>query len=229
MDATDGRNDDRPPVEDVLARLFRSGRTNAVLSWLLVVVLVGVFAESLWNLDRLWVAFVATTAVIVLVPPVAHRNWQVMLPWELLVLALLPILVRASVGGELGTFAYYLSVAALALLLTVELHMFTRVQMTHWFAVLFVVMATMASTAAWTVVRWNMDRTVGTNFLGNLREQGAPLLPPDHTAQEAANAGLMLEWVYVTLAGVVAGVLFDAYFRRRGRRLRRRLRSVVRR
>lgn len=228
MDDTDGTND-RPPAEDVLALLFRSGRTNAVLSWLLVAVLVAAFAESVRDFDRLWMAFVATTAAIVLVPPAAHRDWRVMLPWELLTLALLPIFARAAVGGEVGTFAYYLSVAALALLLTVELHMFTRLHVTHWFAVLFVVMATMASTAAWTVVRWNMDRTLGTDFLSGLQEQGAPLLPAGHTAQEAANAGLMVEWIYVTLAGVVAGVLFDAYFRRRGRRLRRRLRSVIRR
>jgi hypothetical protein len=228
MDDSDGMNTTQS-AEDVLARLFRSGRTNAILAWLLVAVLVVVFVESLRNVDRLWMAFVATTAAIVLLPPVAYRDWQVMLPWELLVLALLPILARANAGGELGLFAYYLSVAALALLLTVELHMFTRLQMTHWFAVLFVVMATMASTAAWTVVRWNMDRTFGTDLLGDLQERGADLLPPGHTAQEAANAGLMVEWVYVTLAGVAAGVLFDAYFKRRGRKLRRRLRSVIRR
>jgi hypothetical protein len=228
MDDSDGMNTTQS-AEDVLARLFRSGRTNAILAWLLVAVLVVVFVESLRDVDRLWMAFVATTAAIVLLPPVAYRDWQVMLPWELLVLALLPILARANAGGELGLFAYYLSVAALALLLTVELHMFTRLQMTHWFAVLFVVMATMASTAAWTVVRWNMDRTFGTDLLGDLQERGADLLPPGHTAQEAANAGLMVEWIYVTLAGVAAGVLFDAYFKRRGRKLRRRLRSVIRR
>jgi hypothetical protein len=228
MDDSDGMNTAQS-AEDVLARLFRSGRTNAILAWLLVAVLVVVFVESLWDVDRLWMAFVATTAAIVLLPPVAHREWRVMLPWELLVLALLPILARANAGGELGLFAYYLSVAALALLITVELHMFTRLQMTHWFAILFVVMATMASTAAWTVVRWNMDRTFGTDLLGDLQERGADLLPPGHTAQEAANAGLMVEWVYVTLAGVAAGVLFDAYFKRRGRKLRRRLRSVIRR
>jgi hypothetical protein len=228
MDTGD-TSDDRPISKDVLERLFRDGRTNAVLAWLLVAVLAIAFAESLWSFDRLWMAFIATTAAIVLVPPVAHREWRVMLPWELLVLALLPILARAVVGGELGIFGYYLSVAALALLITVELKMFTELRMTHWFAVLFVVMATMASAAAWTVVRWSMDMTLGTNLLGHLEAQGTPLLPPDHTTQEAANAGLMVEWVYVALAGLAAGILFDAYFRRRGHQLRRRLRSVIRR
>jgi hypothetical protein len=229
MGSSEDPSTNRRPAEDVLAQVFRNGRVNAILAWVLVAVLVVTFAESVWDVDRLWMAFVATTAVIVLVPPVAHRDWQVMLPWELLVLALLPILVRAAVGGELGTFAYHLSIAALALLVTVELHMFTRLRMTHWFAVLFVVMTTMASTAAWTVVRWNMDRALGTDLLGDLQQRGAEFLPPDHTAQEAANAGLMLEWVYVALAGLAAGILFDAYFRRRGRRLRRRFRRLIRR
>jgi len=148
----------------------------------------------------------------------AYRDWRMMLPWELLSLALLPIWVRALFGGELGTFGYYLSVAGLALIVTVELHMFTSVRLTHWFAVLLVVLTTLASVAAWSVVRWNLDQQFGTRFL---RESGM--------TQEAANAALMGEFIWVTLAGLVAGVLFDAYFRGRGRQLRRRLGQVVRR
>jgi uncharacterized membrane protein len=162
--------------------------------------------------------FVGVTAVIVLLPPLAYREWRMMLPWELLTIALLPILVRALVGGDVGTFGYYLSVAGLALLVTVELHMFTEVQLTHWFAVLLVVLTTLASVAAWSVVQWNLDQQFGTQFL---IEPGM--------SQEVANAALMNEFIVVTLAGIVGGVLFDAYFRGRGRTLRRRLREVVRR
>jgi len=205
-----------PP--DQLAKLFKNGRTNAIISWLLVGVLGLVFVESLFDFDRLWMLFVAVTTVIVLVPPLAHREWRMMLPWELLTLALLPILVRALAGGEIGIFGYYLSVAALALLVTVELHMFTELRLTSWFAVLFVVLTTLASVAAWSVVRWNMDRQLGTEFL----------IQPG-VDQDAANAALMVEFIWVTLAGLVAGVLFDAYFRGRGRQLRRRLGRVVRR
>lgn len=203
-------------VENVLETLFRSGRANALFSWLLVAVLVAVLAESILDADLLWMMFVAATGVVVVLPPVAHRDWRMMLPWELLVLALLPILVRALFGGELGTFAYYLSVAALALIITVEFQMFTELEMTHWFAVAFVVMATLASAAAWAIVRWNADRYLGTSFL----------IQPGMT-QDAANAALMMEFVWVTLAGFAAGVLFDLYFRPRGRRLSRRLWEVT--
>lgn len=217
IDSTEQETAPTSEGADVLARLFRSGRNNALLSWALVGVLVVVFVESLLDLDRLWILFVAATGAIVLLPPVAYREWRVMLPWELLLLALLPILVRGIAGGELGTFAYYLSIAGLALIVVVELHMFTDLELTHWFAVAFVVMTTMATVAAWSIARWNMDLFLGTSFL----------LEPGMT-QDQANAALMVEFTWVTLAGLVAGVLFDAYFKRRGRRLRRRLGRVMR-
>lgn len=204
--------------EDVLARLFRDGKTNAMIAWVMVAVLPLVAIESVLDADWLWLGFVVAATVVVLVPPLAHRNPRMMLPWELLVLALAPILIRALAGGELGTFGYYLSVAGLALLVTVQLHMFTDLQLTHWFAVFFVVLTTMASVAAWSVIRWNADRLIGTEFL----------MGPG-VSQEAANAALMMEFLWVTLAGLFAGLLFDAYFRRRGRALRRHLRRVVRR
>ncbi|QLD91065.1 hypothetical protein HWV07_19260 [Natronomonas salina] len=204
----EGEGARRRGTEDVLKRLFRDGWTNAVLSWALVGVLVVVFVESLLDFDRLWIAFVAAAGAIVLVPPAAYREWRVMLPWELLAFALMPILVRAVLGGELGVFAYYLSVAGLALVVTVELHMFTELEMTHWFAVVFVTMATMASVAAWTVARWTADRLLGTGFLTD-------------------NDALMTEWTYVALAGLAAGVIFDAYFRRRDRQLAQLLRGMI--
>lgn len=216
----DGSGGDRPEPsddpEDLLAKLFRSGRINALISWPLVGVLGLVFVESLLDFDRLWVLFVVVTGLIVLLPPLAHREWRVMLPWEVLTLALAPILARGLFGGELGTFAYYLSVAGLALVVTVEFHMFTRVRMTHWFAVAFVGMTTLASAAAWTIVRWNADRLLGTAFLVDATASGVE-----------TNAALMTEFVWVTLSGLAAGVLFDAYFKRRGRRLGRRLKAVI--
>jgi glucan phosphoethanolaminetransferase (alkaline phosphatase superfamily) len=216
MHSADGDHSSVPP--DALARLFKSSRMNAVIAWVLVGMLGLVVVESVLDVDRLWILFTTLTAAIVLIPPMAYREWRMMLPWELLSVALLPIWVRALFGGELGTFGYYLSVAGLALIVTVELHMFTSVRLTHWFAVLLVVLTTLASVAAWSVVRWNLDQQFGTQFL----------IEPE-TTQDAANAALMGEFIWVTLAGLAAGVLFDAYFRGRGRQLRRRLSQVVRR
>ena len=197
-------------VEDRLVRLLRNGRTNAIIAWAMVAVLVGVFVESLLDADLLSMAFVAGLVAVVLAPAVSARDWKVLLPAELLGLALLPTLVRVLFGGELGVFATYIAIAALALVITVEFHMFTSLQVTHWFAVVLVTLTTLATAGAGTVLRWNADRLLGTTYL-------------------TTNEALMIEWGYVTLAGLAAGLLFDAYFRRRGRRLGRALRRVVRR
>jgi len=201
-DATGSGPDDsgESSADDALQRLFRDGRTNAVLAWLVVAVLAAVFVESA----------LGVVGAVVLVPPVAYREWRVMLPWELLVVAAFPILVRGVAGGTVGTFATYVALAGLALLVVVELHMFTSLEVTHWFAVAIVVMTTLAAVAAWTIFRWNADRLLGTAFL-------------------ADNESLMIEWLYVGLAGVAAGVLFDGYFRRRDRVLWRAIRRVMRR
>lgn len=195
--------------EDLLSELFRSSRANALFSWTLLTVLFIVFIESLLDRDISWSLFTLSCAFVVLIPPVGYSNWRMMLPWEVLVLALSPILVRAFFGGELGIFAYYLAIAGLALIITVEFHTFTELKVTHWFAVVLVVLTTWASIGAWSIVRWNMDLYLGTSYL-------------------ATNSALMEEFVYVTLAGLVAGLLFDGYFNRRDRQLRQSLLRVIR-
>lgn len=195
-------------VEDVLLALFRSGRVNAIVAWAMVGVLALVLVESALDVDVQWTIFVGAVGVLVCLPPAASRDWRVMLPWELLVVALLPILVRGLFGGEVGLFATYVSVAALALLVVVELHSFTGLRVTHWFAVALVVLTTMAAAAAWAVVRWNLDRYLGTGFLTD-------------------NEALMYEFLWVTLAGLVAGMLFDVYFRRRESLARRAIARAV--
>ena len=197
-------------LQGVFERLFRDGRTNAVVGWVMVAVLASVFVESALGPDYGWILFTAFVGGVVVIPPVAFRDWRVMLPWELLGLALLPVLVRGLVGGTVGTFATYIALAALALLVVVELSAFTSLRVTHWFAVVFVVLTTLAAVAAWTVFRWNADTFLGTAYLVD-------------------NETLMMEWLYVTLAGVGAGLLFDGYFRRRNQWLWRSIRRVMRR
>lgn len=79
---------------------------------------------------------------LALVPTAARRDPLVTLPWEVLVLAVLPIIGRSfATVPPTSQFATYLSVAALALIIAVELHRFTPVRMTASFVVLFVVVA----------------------------------------------------------------------------------------
>ena len=209
-----GSNDSRSvgsvsDIDDVITLLFRNSQLNAIFAWVLMTIMASVFVESILDFDVQWIAFVGFVGAIVLLPPIAYRDWRVMLPWELLVLTLFPILVRGLVGGTVGTFATYLAIAALSLIVIVEFHMFTSLKVTHLFAVTLVTMTTLATVAAWTIFRWNADRLLGTNYLVD-------------------NETLMIEWLFVALAGLVAGILFDIYFTRRDRILWQKLRRVIR-
>lgn len=195
--------------DDLLEALFLDSRVNALLGWPVVAVLGLVLVESALDADLQWVLFTGLTAVVVVLPPLGRRSPWVMLPWELLALASLPVLVRAlSLSALANTTATYLAIAALALLVTAELHVLAWVRVTHWFAVGFVVLATLAVGGWWAVLRWGLDRWAGTAYL-------------------TTNEALMGEFASVAVAGLGAGVLFDLYFRDRSQRLRRFVRRRV--
>jgi len=188
-------------AEDLLA----DRRTNALVGWVLLVFLGAVATESVVTGDLAWAVFVAGVLALCTIPPFAFRDPEVMLPWEVIAMAALPTFGRAVATFELTSdLNVYLSVAALALIVAVELDLFSTVQLTVGFAIAFVVFATMATAGAWAVLRWSMDTVIGTEFL---------IVPgvDDQTILD----DLMIEFLYSAAAGVVAGLVFELYFRRR--------------
>lgn len=185
-------------------QLLRDARLNAVLAWVITGIVTSIAAGGFLTGDPLWGFFAAAVLALILVPPLAFRSVRTMLPWEVLLLAALPILGRAVATFEVSSqIATYLSVAALALIVAVELHAFTTVRMTPGFAVAFVVITTLATAGIWAVARWSADIWLGTGFIA--------ALGPDEAAQERA---VMLEFVASFIAGIVAGLVFEFYVRR---------------
>ncbi|WP_254545045.1 hypothetical protein [Halomarina pelagica] len=178
-----------------IGRVLRNARLNAGLSWTLVGVVALVAIRNVLTDDPLWAGFAAVVAVVSIVPAVLLRSARSMLPWEVVLLAALPLLARPFGPPGVSDVATYLAVAAIALIVAVELHVFTPVEMSYGFAIFFVVVTTMAAAGIWAVVRWVADVYLGTGFQLDQR-------------------ALMLEFVASTAAGVVAGVLFEFYFRR---------------
>ncbi|MFC6835415.1 hypothetical protein [Halomarina ordinaria] len=181
-----------------IGRVLRDARLNAGLAWALVVVVALVAVRNALDGDPLWAGFAALVALVAVLPAVRLRSVRAMLPWEVVLLAALPLLARPFGPASLGGVATYLSVAAIALIIAVELHVFTPVEMSHSFAVFFVVVVTMATAGVWAVTRWSADIYLGTGF--DLDERA-----------------LMFEFIASTAAGVIAGVVFDGYFRRYAR------------
>ncbi|WP_302080076.1 hypothetical protein [Salinibaculum rarum] len=191
-----------PTVE--FGQLLRDARLNAALAWAITGVVALVAVDGFLTGDPLWGAFATAVLVLVVIPPLAFLSARTMLPWEVLLLAALPILGRAFATFAVSSqIASYLSVAALALLIAVELQTFTSVRMSAGFAVAFVVITTMATAGIWAVARWTADIWLGTGFID--------ALGPDETAQERA---MMLEFVASFIAGVLAGLVFEFYVRR---------------
>jgi hypothetical protein len=184
--------------------LLRDKQLNALVGWIIVAVLFGVATTSLLEGNLLWTVFAATVTVLAVLPPVMLVNRYAMLPWEILLLAALPVVGRLFATVPVtGNLASYLSVAAIALIIAVELQMFTPVRMTPRFAVVFVAIATMAAAGGWAVLRWGADVLLGTTFV----------LDPALTEHEIEEA-LMWEFVASTIAGVGAGLVFAFYVRR---------------
>lgn len=192
-----------------LGELLTNARTNAVLAWTLVGVFALVTVESAATGDYLWATLSVTVGVVAAFPALVWRTPRAMPPWEMVLLAGLPVVGRAVARFQVtSTIATYLSIAALALLVAVNLHLFTPVEMSVTFAVLFVVVTTLAAAGLWALARWASDLYLGTQLL---------LAPgPDGIVDRGAvEHALMVEFVASGVAGLVAGLLFEGYIHRR--------------
>lgn len=192
-----------------LRRLVEQRRLNAVLGWVFVSGLCLIGVAAVVDGNPLWAGFTLALVALAVAPAVAFRRFDAMLPWEVLALASIPSLAQLLVPGQTvggvtltGRVTTYVAVAAAALILTVELDVFTPVRMSDSFAVLFVAIATVATAGLWAEIRWLADIFFGTTFLLDGR--------PEHVIETA----LMWDFVAATVAGVLTGILFELYFRR---------------
>lgn len=176
-----------------LRMLVRDERLNAALGWTAVAVLAATAGWSLAQGDRLWAVFALSSATVTVLPAVWGRDPLRMLPAE--VLSVLAALVVLRDVGVIAAFAGYAATAALALVLAVEIDVFTRVELTGWFSVPFVTITTAALAAVWGILEYASDVVLGTSFLADTSE-------------------LMWDLVLATAVGVVAGLAFWAYIHR---------------
>ncbi|RBI59681.1 hypothetical protein DMJ13_21330 [halophilic archaeon] len=167
--------------------------TNAALGWIVISVLLLTAIEYALSEQFLWAGMAVAVIAIALVPPALSRRPTEMIAWEVLALAAVPVVAR-SFNVLVGP-ATYLSVTALALIVAVELEAFTSVEMTPEFAVVFVVIVTMAIAGLWTIAQFVSDVYLGTTFL-------------------SGQTAVMWDLVIATGIGVIAGLIFEFYFRR---------------
>ncbi|QCC52556.1 hypothetical protein [Halapricum salinum] len=192
------------PARTDLAAVLTTTRTNATLSWLLLGFVVATAVGNSFFGDPLWAGFALVVACVLALPPIALATRRAMIPWEVALVATLPVFAHSlPIHPLIGQLTTYLSVAALALVVAVELHLFTPIQMSVGFAIVFVVVATLAAAGFWAIARWSSDVLLGTTLV----------LDPAQTTLEQERE-LMVEFVASALAGLLAGLLFEFYVRR---------------
>lgn len=179
-------------------------RRNAALGWAITLFLCVLALDHALEASYRWFVFTGIAVAIVLAPAIGFRDPLVMPPWELLLVVSIPV-VDATVFGRsvLTPVAVYVAVAAVALVVAVEIQRFTPARMNHSFAIGLVVIATLAVAAVWNVAQWASDVALGTTYIVGGR------------SQEAANHAMMIDFVYAAVAGFLAGAVFDRYFRMR--------------
>lgn len=176
-----------------LRSLIDSSARNVAFSWLLLAAGLVVAGATLAGGDPLWAGLAASVVAVALVPTIVTRDPTVVVAWEALLVTLLPLAARAV--GVAGERAAYVAVAGLALVVVVEITAFSSAEMPSWFAVVFVVALTLTAAAVWGIVQFGSDWYLGTSFI-------------------AGRADLMWDLVGATGIGILAGVVFELYFRR---------------
>jgi len=173
----------------------RDSRINAAIAWLLVVALVAVAITAFLEFLLVRMALAAVSAFVAIAPALAGRTWTRTVPWPLLLVCTIPLAAGALGVGFFADFITGLSIAALGMLVVAALQSTGSVRMTPNFAVVFVVLVTMATAGFWAVGSTASAQYLGTSFV-------------------ETNDELMIIFTAATLAGFVAGGLFQLYFRR---------------
>lgn len=187
-----------------LGRGIDETRRNTVFAWLVVALLSGLAIQQGLTGSYRWFSFTGMAIALIVLPAAALRDPHALPPWELLTLAVIPV-ADAAIFGEtaLSSITVYLAVAAVALIVAVDVHHFTAAQMNRPFAVALVVIATLATGATWNIAQWIADAAFGTAYLVG-----------DQT-QDAANHAMMIDFLYAAVAGLLAGLFLTGYLRYR--------------
>jgi hypothetical protein len=174
----------------------RESPTNAAIAWLLVGALTVAAITALAEFLVVRMALAAVSALVAIAPALVSRTWTRTVPWPLLLVCTVPLSAGAIGVSFFADFVTGLSIAALGMLVAVALQSTGSVRMTPNFAVVFVVLVTMATAGFWAVGSAGSAQYLGTAFV-------------------ETNDDLMAVFTAATLAGFAAGGLFRLYFRRR--------------
>ncbi|MCT8335961.1 hypothetical protein FKB36_00225 [Methanoculleus sp. Afa-1] len=113
---------------------------------------------------------------LTMVPAIATRKWSITLPWQinLLIALLLYLHVAGEIQGYyLLYYPYYdkiahliagITVSILAFVIVLLLDRFSRLNLSRWMIVGFIIITAMAMEGFWEIYEWTFDTFLGTNL-----------------------------------------------------------------
>lgn len=176
-----------------LTGILETDRANAAAVWVVAGALFVAAVVQAWSSEWLWAAFALVAAGVIAVPALASRRWRVAPPAWVALVAAAPLIARLY--RPFTRFATYAAVAALALVVAVNLNALTDVRFTPRVAVVFVVTTTMGLSGLWVMIVGLSDVFLGTGYVAGMDE-------------------LNREFVASALTGLGGGLLFERYFHR---------------
>lgn len=175
----------------------QDSRMNSIIGYVIAVFLAGSAFHNLFRGQFAWFVLSLMVLALLVIPPLCYRDLKKLIPWEIVLIAVLPIFLNALQSSLSSTILKYIAVAATSLIIVVELHMFAEMEMADWFIVLFVTSSTIAVSGIWAVIRW--------------------LLGPKTFVPIKTHPALMTEFMSATLAGILFGLLYKFYLRHKKR------------
>lgn len=164
---------------------------NTILSWLLLGFVLVSSISSLVAGRGLWFLFALFTFSIGIIPSLAKKKWSATVPWTVVLVAAFPHI--SQVLGFYPEYTSYLALVGLALMIAIELDRFTEIELTPRFAVVFIILGSMAVSGVWAVAQYFSDVFTGTTFISGRGE-------------------LMWDMIAATVIGVLGGLGFEFYF-----------------
>ena len=175
---------------------IKNTRVNALIAWVFAVTFILIAIVSFINILFVETVMAAIAAFVAISPAIVDRSWTRTIPWPLLLVASLPLFIATAQPGFFDDIVTGISVATLAMLVVVALELTTTVRMTPQFAIVFTVIVTLATAGFWAVGSAASATYLRTMFI-------------------KTNTELMTIFTATLIAGIIAGVLFWLYFRRR--------------
>lgn len=144
---------------------------------------------------------------LTMVPAIATRKWSITLPWQvnLLIAFLLYLHVAGEIQGYyLLYYPYYdkiahliagITVSILAFTIVLLLDRFSRLNLSRWMIVGFIIIAAMAMEGFWEIYEWLFDTFLGTNLQHGL----------DDT---------MLDMIFVLIGSIIVALAGNRYLQK---------------